>query len=229
MPKILQINNREYFEYAGAAGGFIDKYGFPFCRGRILNHLEKDTGQYDHKKDIFWATGACMFVKAELFHALGGLDPFFFAHMEEIDLCWRMKNQGYRVIFVPESKVYHVGGGTLPNEHPHKLYLNFRNNLLTLYKNIPPGRFSKIYISRLVIDFFASMKYLVSLKFRNFYAVLKAHINFLKHHRRYRTSRGSIDGKQYAITEEEIYKRSIIVDYFIRKKRKFSDLEFLEE
>ena len=136
-PKILSQVNRSYFEHAGASGGFIDKYGFPFCRGRIFGKVEQDTGQYDNTIDVFWATGACLMIRSEVFKKVGGLDDEFFAHMEEIDLCWRLKNRAYRIVCVPESTVYHVGGGTLHTEHPYKTYLNFRNNLLMLYKNLP--------------------------------------------------------------------------------------------
>ena len=142
MPKIRSFDNRGYFEYAGAGGGFIDRFGYPFCRGRILNHIEEDTGQYDSVREIFWASGACLFIRSELFIQSGGFDPGFFAHMEEIDLCWRFKNQGYKILYSPDSIIYHVGGGTLPNQHPGKLYLNFRNNLFVLYKNLPVKNFA---------------------------------------------------------------------------------------
>ncbi len=129
--------NRSYFEYAGAAGGFIDKYGYPFCRGRIISHIEEDHGQYDDSNDIFWASGACMLVRSELYFTSGGLDPFFFAHMEEIDLCWRIKNMGWRIRFCHQSEVFHLGGGTLPKSNHKKTYLNFRNNLILIIKNTP--------------------------------------------------------------------------------------------
>ncbi len=136
-PKIRSLHEPEMFEYAGASGGFIDKLGYPFCRGRLFHTLEKDNGQYDDKKEVFWATGACLFVRSDLYNKLGGLDSDFFAHMEEIDYCWRLKNYGYKVYVCPESIVYHVGGGTLPKAPYCKTYLNFRNNLTLLYKNLP--------------------------------------------------------------------------------------------
>ncbi|MBP6260021.1 MAG: glycosyltransferase family 2 protein, partial [Paludibacter sp.] len=136
-PKIKSFYNRDYFEHAGASGGFIDYLGFPFCRGRVVGTAEMDRGQYDTVIDVFWATGACLLIRSELYNQVGGLDDEFFAHMEEIDLCWRLKGQGFRIVCIPQSEVYHVGGGTLQVEHPHKTYLNFRNNLLMLYKNLP--------------------------------------------------------------------------------------------
>ena len=137
MPKILSYQNRSKFEYAGAAGGFIDKWGYPFCRGRILNNIEPDNNQYNNSIEIFWASGACLFIKSKIFHDTGGFDDDFFAHMEEIDLCWRIKNLGYKIYCYPCSQVYHVGGGTLPNETPAKLFFNFRNSLYLLLKNLP--------------------------------------------------------------------------------------------
>jgi GT2 family glycosyltransferase len=139
-PKLRSFEDRSQFEYAGAAGGFIDAYGYPFCRGRIFDVLEEDRGQYDDACEVFWATGACLFVRADLYHALGGLDEDFFAHMEEIDFCWRLKNNGHKVMYCPDSTVYHVGGGALPKSSPRKTYLNFRNNLALLVKNLPSKR-----------------------------------------------------------------------------------------
>lgn len=152
MPKIRSYDRREYFEYAGACGGLIDIFGFPYCRGRILNRIERDKGQYDTSVEIFWASGAAMFVRAELYKRFGGLDESYFAHMEEIDLCWRFKNAGYKIMVEPASVVYHVGGGTLPNESPRKLYLNFRNNLSTLYKNLPGMRLFPIMFIRMCME-----------------------------------------------------------------------------
>jgi len=159
MPKIKAYNQKDEFEYAGAAGGLIDRYGYPFCRGRILNKIEKDTGQYDEIADIFWATGACLFVKAEYYHNVGGLDGTFFAHMEEIDLCWRLKNMGHRICYIPQSEVYHVGGATLSNLSPQKTFLNFRNNLYLLYKNLPPYRVLFILSFRIILDILAFVKF----------------------------------------------------------------------
>src|SRR5690554_2188671 len=143
-PKILNYNKPHQFEYAGAAGGYIDKYGYPFCRGRILNRTEPDTGQFDQRSSIFWASGACMIVNARVFKEAGGFDGSFWAHMEEIDMCWRLKNRGYKIMYQPASSVFHLGGGTLPYSSPQKIYLNFRNNLYMLFKNLPEEKFYRI-------------------------------------------------------------------------------------
>ncbi|MGM0567570.1 MAG: glycosyltransferase family 2 protein, partial [Bacteroidota bacterium] len=161
-PKIRSWYEPEKFEYAGAAGGFLDLYGYPFCRGRIFEHTEKDLQQYDDSREIFWATGACMFVRADLFHDSGGFDPDFFAHMEEIDFCWRIKQKGYKVMFTPKSLVYHVGGGTLPSSSSFKTYLNIRNNLAMLYKNLPQENLSRTIFVRLLLDGIAAIKFLFS-------------------------------------------------------------------
>jgi len=151
-PKLRSYYQQDEFEYAGAAGGFIDKWGYPFCRGRIFGHLEKDEAQYENVEEVFWATGAAMFVRAKYFWEVGGLDEDFFAHMEEIDLCWRLKNKGYKIMVHPQSVVFHVGGGTLPKNSPTKTYLNFRNNFYLLYKNLPKKRFKRVFIFRLIWD-----------------------------------------------------------------------------
>ena len=179
-PKVLSYSNKDHFEYAGASGGFIDSFGYPFCRGRILKNLEKDSGQYDEPMEVFWATGACMAVQSSLYHHLGGLDDHFFAHMEEIDFCWRAKLLGFQVWVVPQSVVYHVGGGCLPNNSPRKLYLNFRNNLLMLYKNLPGNiRWRTIFV-RQILDSCSAMVYLITGQWSYFKAVLKAHKDFRK-------------------------------------------------
>lgn len=177
-PKLRSYSDREYFEYAGAAGGFIDRWGFPFCRGRIMSAIEKDSGQYDAPCEIFWATGAAMLIRASLYHECGGLDETFFAHMEEIDLCWRAKLLGTQVWNVPGSVVYHVGGGALPNNSPRKLYLNFRNNLLMLYKNLPArGRGAFIFF-RMMLDGAAGAVFLIRGQKEYFKAVIQAHNSF---------------------------------------------------
>ena len=163
-PKLLMYDQRDTFEYAGAAGGFIDRYGYPFCRGRLFDVVEKDHGQYDDPCEIFWASGAAMFVRADVWHQLGGLDGDFFAHMEEIDFCWRAKNKGYRVEYCPKSTIYHVGGGTLPKSNPRKTYLNFRNNLSMLYKNLPASRRFRVLALRLLLDYVAALKFLLERK-----------------------------------------------------------------
>ena len=183
-PKVKSFADREYFEYAGASGGFIDMLGYPFCRGRMIGAGEKDTGQYDDTREIFWATGAAMAVRADLYHSTGGLDDRFFAHMEEIDLCWRMKRRGYRIMAAPASVVYHIGGGTLPAWSPHKTYLNFRNNIAMLYKNLPAWRFALVLAVRIATDFARILTYLVRLKFRFVAAIFRGHRDFWRMRRK---------------------------------------------
>jgi len=221
-PKIMNQNTgfRDEFEYAGAAGGFIDKYGYPFCRGRLFQHLEKDTGQYNDNCEVFWATGACMFVRAKVYHELGGLDDDFFAHMEEIDLCWRMKNKGYKVMYCGESSVYHVGGGTLPKKYPKKTYLNFRNNLTLLFKNLPEDRLLKVYIARIFLDGIAAFKFLLEGSLMSCIAVTRAHISFLRTYRQTMKKRRTDIHKSVS----EIYWGNIAFDYFIKRKNLFSEL-----
>ncbi|OFX27468.1 MAG: glycosyl transferase family 2 [Bacteroidetes bacterium GWA2_31_9b] len=228
MPKILSLANRNQFEYAGAAGGFIDKYGYPFCRGRILGTVENDFGQYNQETDIFWATGACMVIRSELFKNYGGFDDDFFAHMEEIDLCWRLKNSGYRIVYCPNSTVYHVGGGTLPNNNPFKLYLNYRNNLFLLFKNLPKKGFYRILFTRMILDGISALLFLLKLSFPSFSAVLKAHFHFYKSHSTLKVKRKIIQSNSIKSGHTEILKRSIVFEYFVRKKKIFSDLIFIE-
>lgn len=173
-PKILSYKDKSQFEYAGASGGFIDKYGYPFCRGRVFDCLEYDNAQYDTPMEIFWASGAAMFVRRSVYNEVGGLDSKFFAHMEEIDLCWRLLSRGYRLMCIPESKVYHVGGATLKKENPRKTYLNFRNNLLMLYKNLPDDELRRVMLVRSLLDFIAVIFYVLKLDFSNAAAVIKA-------------------------------------------------------
>ena len=179
-PKILSYNKKDHFEYAGAAGGYIDKYGYPFCRGRILHKTEKDKGQYNDPVDTFWTSGACMIVRASAWKKCGGLDAAFFAHMEEIDLCWRFHKAGFRVSCNPASVVYHVGGGTLPYNSRLKTYLNFRNSLFMLYKNLPDDDLIKIMFRRKLLDGLAGIFFLLKGKFGSFKSVLKAHRDFYK-------------------------------------------------
>ena len=222
MPKIRSYEKQCSFEYAGASGGFIDKFGYPFCRGRIINIIEEDVGQYDAVEDVFWASGAAMFIRADLYKKTGGLDNDFFAHMEEIDLCWRLKNMDYRIVVNPESVVYHVGGGTLPNNSSKKIFLNYRNNLLLLLKNLPKKNIIPIIFSRLMLDGLSGFIYLVSFKFDFFFAVIKAHFSFYGKIRRTLKKREPDLNKKH----KEIYKRSIVFDYFIKKKDTFNKLEF---
>ena len=220
-PKILSYSQKECFEYAGAAGGFIDKLGYPFCRGRIFQTLEEDLGQYDDACEVFWATGACMFVRADLFHQLGGFDEDFFAHMEEIDFCWRLKNEGYRVMYCPGSKVYHVGGGTLPKASWKKTYLNFRNNFFLLYKNLPSDHLFRVFLLRLLLDGVAAIKFLLQTGFKDFFAVSRAHIHFYRALPNLRQKRKKL--RQVSLSM--VYKKSILSDYYLRRKKRFTDLQ----
>ena len=224
-PKIKSFHQKDHFEYAGAGGGFIDKYGYPFCRGRILDKIEIDNGQYNDITDIFWATGACMVIRSEVYKKVNGLDDDFFAHMEEIDLCWRLKNLGYRIVYNPESTVYHVGGGTLPNNSPFKLYLNFRNNLFLLYKNLPKGKLFPIFFSRMILDGLSAILFLLKLSFPSFNAVLKAHLHFYKSLKTLRQKRRKLLLNKAVNNHKEIYSKSIIMDYFLRKKQFFKTLD----
>lgn len=225
-PKIHSYFRRSYFEHAGAAGGFIDPYGFVFCRGRIFGRVEEDRGQYDDIKDIFWASGACMMVRAELFSKVGGFDDEFFAHMEEIDLCWRFNSRGYRVICVPQSVVYHIGGGTLNAEHPHKTYLNFRNNLLLLYKNLPNHQLKNIMQQRTIFDYLAAFQLFISGKFKNAQSVLRARKDFKRMKNRFEGKRK--ENILYSTVSDlpTIYPKSIVIEYYLKGKKKFSDLYF---
>ncbi|MBI9036407.1 MAG: glycosyltransferase family 2 protein [Bacteroidales bacterium] len=219
-PKILSEHDHQYFEYAGAAGGFIDKYGYPFCRGRIFQTLEKDHGQYDQETEIFWATGACLFVRSELFHQLGGFDEDFFAHMEEIDFCWRMKKLGHKIMYLPYAKVYHVGGGTLPKSSAFKTYLNIRNNIAMLYKNLPSNQLLKILFIRLILDGIASVKFLFTGGAKEFWAVARAHMYIYRNMSKLKAKR-----KQISKTKtDKIYQGNIVFDHYAKGKNKFSEL-----
>ncbi len=220
-PKIRSFYEKDKFEYAGASGGFIDKYGYPFCRGRLFQSLETDTGQYDDAVEVFWASGACMFVRAELFHKHGGLDDDFFAHMEEIDLCWRLKNYGHKIMVCPSSTVFHVGGGTLPKNSPRKTYLNFRNNFSLLYKNLPANRLFQVFALRLLLDGVAGIKFLLEGGFQDFLAVIKAHFYFYRNIGKLRNKRKKL--KQGKVSQ--IYNGNIVVEHYLRRKNRFSDLE----
>jgi hypothetical protein len=217
-PKLLDYKKKECFEYAGAAGGFIDKYGYPFCRGRIFNSIEKDLGQYNDTSEIFWASGACLFIRSSVFKKLNGFDEYFFAHMEEIDLCWRAKNSGLDVKYVGPSKVYHVGGATLSNRNPKKTYLNFRNSLFTLIKNAK-GNLFLIILIRLILDGIAAMKFLFEIQPKHTLAILKAHFSFYYHLNRLLKQRKSQKNKikYYQIT-------SVVLHYYVNKKKYYKSL-----
>ncbi len=225
-PKILSLNKPVEFEYAGASGGFIDHYGYPFCRGRIINFQEEDLGQYDNPISVFWTSGAAMLIRGKLWHESGGFDPDFWAHMEEIDLCWRLKNRGYQMVVIPESKVFHLGGGSLAYGSPQKIYLNFRNNLFLLYKNLPKHRLFLTLLIRMILDGVAAVQFLVTGQFRAFVKVLKAHRDFYKSLGKLRRKRKSLKAEITPLNHPEIYMGSIVFDFFMAKKRKFSSLNF---
>ncbi len=220
-PKILSYFHKEQFEYAGASGGYIDKYGYPFCRGRIFQELENDNHQYDNPKEVFWATGACMFIRADLFHQIGGLDDSFFAHMEEIDLCWRLKNAGYKVYCCPQSCVYHIGGGTLSTNSRRKTYLNFRNNLSLLVKNLPEHQVGHTILYRIILDWAAAFKFLFDGCPKDFKMVYKAHWDFYKRLKDLRQKRSCGEHK----TVSCIYQKNIVFESIFRGKKKFSELK----
>lgn len=216
-PKILDYKRKEYFEYAGAAGGFIDQYGYPFCRGRIFDTLEKDNGQYDDAREIFWASGACFFIRSSVYKALHGFDDNFFAHQEEIDLCWRAINNGYKIKYISRSVVYHVGGATLQQGHPTKTYLNFRNSLLMLTKNLPKEKLYPILAGRMILDGIAGVQFLFQGKFKHFWAILKAHGAFYILFPINYKNRNEFQQTTYYTV------KSIVYLYFIRKIKVFND------
>ncbi len=223
-PKIKWQKNKEQFEYAGAAGGFLDLHAYPFCRGRIFDEVEKDYDQYNQNLEVFWASGAALFIKAKVWHELNGLDADFFAHMEEIDLCWRAKNKGYKVIAVMNSQVYHVGAATLNQSSPYKTYLNFRNNLYMMQKNLVSGDRELRILIRFFLDFAAWLKFLFEGKFSYVKAISKAHYHFLKN---WNKTAKKYDEKVIPFLKHSgVYKKSIVLDYFIKHKKKFSDLNF---
>ena len=214
-PKILDYKRKDYFEYAGAAGGFIDKYGYPFCRGRIFDSVEKDFGQYNDEKEIFWASGACFFIRKDVFRTLNGFDSSFFAHQEEIDLCWRAFNLGYKAKYTSKSVVYHLGGATLNDANPKKTYLNFRNSLLMLTKNLPKNKIFSVIFIRMVLDGLAAIQFIFKGNFSHFLAVLKAH--FVFYHLIYKV----LQNRSGAKKENYYYKKSIVFSYFIKNGKVF--------
>lgn len=224
-PKLLSFKQKDFFEYAGAAGGFIDKWGYTFCRGRIFNTVERDSGQYDDTTDVFWATGAALMIRNEVYKNNGGLDGRFFAHMEEIDLCWRLRSRGYRIACVPQSHVYHVGGATLKKENPQKTYLNFRNNLLMIYKNAPDCQLKKIMLFRKVFDNVAALKFLASGDYAAFKAVRKARRDFKAMRSGYDKARAG--NMKLAVTTRipEVLKSSILYKYYLGFKHTYSSLK----
>ena len=224
-PKLLSFKQKDFFEYAGAAGGFIDKWGYTFCRGRIFNIVERDSGQYDDTTDVFWATGAALMIRNEVYKNNGGLDGRFFAHMEEIDLCWRLRSRGYRIACVPQSHVYHVGGATLKKENPQKTYLNFRNNLLMIYKNAPDCQLKKIMLFRKVFDNVAALKFLASGDYAAFKAVRKARRDFKAMRAGYDKARAKNMKLTVTTRIPEVLKSSILYKYYLGFKHTYSSLK----
>ncbi|PJJ07977.1 hypothetical protein CLU83_1204 [Flavobacterium sp. 1] len=216
-PKILDFKRKDYFEYAGAGGGFIDKFGYPFCRGRIFDTLEKDNNQYNDNAEIFWASGACFFIRSVVYKELNGFDEDFFAHQEEIDLCWRAINKGYAIKYNSESIVYHVGGATLQQANPQKTYLNFRNSLLMLTKNLPQKKLFQVLFIRMILDGVAGVKFIFTSQFAHCWAIIRAHFSFYK-----------LFFKNYKKREKnqtEIYfkTKSIVYGYYVKGGTVFAD------
>jgi GT2 family glycosyltransferase len=224
-PKILDYNNRNKFEYAGASGGYIDMLGYAFCRGRIFDYLEEDLGQYNDTQIAFWATGACMFVRADVFKKLNGFDEHFFAHMEEIDLCWRMQLDGHALVTVPQSVVYHVGGGTLNKQSPQKTYLNFRNNLIMLTKNLPVSTLIWLIPVRSVLDLLSSVFFIMNGLPKYSLAIHKAHTHyFFKFRKWWKLRKINTTFKPFNQLHG-VYKGSVVADHFLKKVRNFSELQ----
>ena len=214
-PKLLSYRSRNMFEYAGACGGLIDRNGYPYCRGRLFNVVEEDRGQYDSVMDLFWATGACLMVRSDAYVSCGGLDKRFFAHMEEIDLCWRMQLAGWKLAAVPSAKVYHLGGGSLDAANPRKTYLNFRNNLLMLHKNLPDSTRRSTLFRRRLLDTVAWAKYVATFDFANAGAILRAHRDFARMRRDY-TSHPQLD-----LLHTDPKRPNILMEFFVKGKRRF--------
>lgn len=223
-PKLRAYANPEEFEYAGAAGGWMDILGYTFCRGRILYTTEKDNGQYDDVQDIFWATGAALFIRSRCFHEVGGFDADFFAHMEEVDLCWRLQRVGYRICYCPGSRVYHVGGGSLPQGNPRKLYLNFRNNLIMLWKNLHPADRWIILAQRFFLDLLAAVKSLVAGKPKDMAAIFRAFRDYSRWKRQYDPGKDQLPRKKL-LQMKGVFHGIMIWRYYFLGRKKFSELE----
>ena len=225
-PKLLSIANRDQFEYAGASGGFLDRYGYPFCRGRLFDTVEADNGQYDYATDVLWATGAALFVRARIYKEVGGLDGRFFAHNEEIDMCWRIRLRGYRIVCLPESVVYHVGGGTLPKSNPMKTFLNFRNNLTMLYKCLPDNELRHVMRRRWWLDYLAAWEMLLLKRnLGDFRAVYRARRAFKRWRHQFDADREAIQ-RQRAVdtTVPEQRRFSLLWQYYVKGRKRFSEL-----
>lgn len=225
-PKLLDYNRRDYFEYAGASGGYMDKWGYMFCRGRIMNSVEEDSGQYDDVSELFWATGAALMIRSRDYWNVGGLDGRFFAHQEEIDLCWRLRSRGRKIVCLPQSVVYHVGGATLNRENPYKTFLNFRNNLLLLYKNLSEDRLGKVMLVRFFLDNMAMLMFALQLKFKDAGAVLRARREFRRLRHSFDDSRRGNLSSSTCRDISEIADFSILWKYYLGRVRRYTDLHF---
>ena len=224
-PKLLSINDRDMFEYAGASGGYLDRYGYPFCRGRIFDTVEEDNGQYDYATEVLWATGAALMIRAKDYWDCGGLDGRFFAHNEEIDLCWRLRIRGRRIYCLPESYVYHVGGGTLPKGNPMKTFLNFRNNLTMLYKCLPETELRKVMRRRWFLDYLAAWEtLLVNRSWGDFTAIFRARHAFRKWKKDFAEDRQAIQDSRMAKEIPEQRRFSLLWQYYVKGRKRFSDL-----
>lgn len=222
-PKLIDYNNRSKFEYAGAAGGYIDKYGYPFCRGRLFESLEPDNGQHDTREDCLWISGAALFIRSEIFFRVGGFDDDFFAHQEEIDLCWRVQNSGYRVVCEPKSKIFHIGGGALPKSNPFKTFLNFRNNLYLIVKNMPDNECRKVLFVRFFLDIVAAVRMLFQGNFGEFKAVFRAYGEFMHNKKIMKQKRTEFNRKpSKQITG--MFCGSIVMKHFFGKKQTSNEI-----
>lgn len=219
-PKVLDYKSKAMFEYAGAAGGFIDLYGYPYCRGRVFNFIENDEKQFNDVSEIFWASGACLFIRSKTYHKLGGFDEDYFAHQEEIDLCWRVQNEGFTIKYVGLSTVYHVGGATLQESNPHKTFLNFRNSLLNVVKNVPKKWFLFVIFSRLFLDGIAGLKFILELRPIHTFAIIRAHFSFYKNFFKFLKKRKKLQKKP-----DYNLHTSIVWQYFILGRKRFKDLK----
>ena len=224
-PKLLSESDHDAFEYAGACGGFVDRYGYPFCRGRVFDTVENDDGQYDYAAEVLWATGACMMVRTADYKAAGGFDARFFAHNEEIDLCWRLRLMGRKIFCIPDSAVYHIGGGTLPKNNPMKTYLNFRNNLTMLYKNLSDGELHHVMRVRSVLDYVAALQAMLSGRMGDFKAILRGRRAFKQWLPDYREVRRSVQSMRKVDSVTGIYRRSILWQYYAKGHKKFSQID----
>jgi GT2 family glycosyltransferase len=224
-PKILSYSEKTRFEYAGAAGGFMDMYGYPFCRGRIFDSIEYDKGQYDKACEIFWASGACMFIRLKEYLDCGGLDEYFFAHQEEIDMCWRLRARGKRIVVLPQSKIYHTGAATLAVESPYKTYLNFRNNLIMLYKNLPQKYRRRVFFFRFFADYLAAFKFLWQKHPANALSIFNARRDFGRKKAFYKPiSEDNLRKAIYADFPAEILQKSLLMEYYCLKHKTFNAL-----